>query len=120
VLLAYLVEMPWLNRSCPDWVVISFVYLFSSSTLALQRAQPDLVQDLLAAAGFADHPDHKTEHGGAAVEQNHPWQPYRVALGGSRGFVAGDLAGLLEAGLLEAACFAPRPTRLEPAASESG
>jgi hypothetical protein len=40
----------------------------------------------MATAGFADHPDHKTEPGGAAVDQVHPWQLFRVALGGSRGF----------------------------------
>jgi len=57
-----------------------------SPTLAHQRAQPDLVQDFLATAGFADHPDHKTEPGGAAVDQVHPLQLFRTALGGSRGF----------------------------------
>jgi len=57
-----------------------------SPTLAQQRAQPDRVQDFMATAGFADHPDHKTEPGGATVDQVHPWQLFRVALGGSRGF----------------------------------
>ena len=73
------------------------------------------MQDSLANDGFGDHPDHETKHGGAAVEQIHPWQLVLVDLDGSRGFVPGELAGLLEAG-----CLAPRPSRPEPAASLAG
>ncbi|MEI6359584.1 MAG: hypothetical protein WCO50_04560, partial [Synechococcus sp. ELA619] len=57
-----------------------------SPTLAVQRAQPNRVLYVLATAGFADHSDHKSEPGGAAVYQVHPWQLFRVPLGGSRGF----------------------------------
>ena len=70
----------------PDWVVDPIRCSEPNSTPAQQRSQANLVQESLAGDGFADHPDHKTEPGGAAVDQVHPWQLFRVALGGSRGF----------------------------------
>ena len=61
-------------------------------------AQAVLVQWSLAGEGFADHPDHETQPGGAAVEQVYPWQRFPVDLGGSRGFLPGELAGRVGVG----------------------
>lgn len=58
------------------------------------------------------NPDQETEHGCAAVEQVHLWQLFLVDLGGSLGFVSGELAGLLEAGCL--AVGPPAPSRRRP------
>ena len=56
------------------------------------------MQYSLAGDGFADHHDPEAEHGGAAVQEFHPLQLFLVDLGGSPGFVAGELAGLMESG----------------------
>ena len=56
------------------------------------------MQDSLAGEGFVDHPDHETQPGGAAVDQVHPWQLFPVDLGGSRGFLPGELAGRVGVG----------------------
>ncbi len=77
-----------------------------------REPRPTLMQESLAGDGFADHPDPETEHGGAAVEEFHPLQLFLVDLGGSLGFVPGELAGLLEAGCL--ALGPPAPSRRRP------
>ena len=73
------------------------------------------MQDSLDGEGFGDHPDLETAYAGAADDQVHPWQLFLVDLGGSCGSVRGELAGLQEG-----ACFAPRPTHTELAASLAG
>ena len=124
-------ELTWLRDPAPIGLGIPTAALSPNSALVQQGAQADLMQDSLAAEGFAEHPDPKAEHGGGAVQEFPPLQLFLVDLGGSPGFVPGELAGLVGAGgvggglaggygWLEAGRLVPRPSRPEPAASLAG